>query len=174
VIGWSDRKSGQQLGRSLANGLVLPDPFDVAEVCRAIGDRRRRPIVLTAMPLAALGPCGLWLATDSVDYICYERDTSVPHQQHIALHELGHILCGHGNSQPLHDVLGGLFPQLDNRTLKIMLARRHGMHTDTDESQAEAFAYAVLDRVRRRPPDKTSRAYAPDDQIARLSRILED
>jgi hypothetical protein len=174
VIGWSGGKSKQRRGRSFANALVLPDPFDVSELCHTIGEQRGRSIILAAMPLTALGPCGLWLATDSIDYICYERDTSVPHQQHIALHELGHILCGHGNSQPLHDVLAGLFPQLDSRMLKIMLARRHGMHSDTDESQAEAFAYAVLDRVARRRPDNTPGEPPPDDQIGRLSRILED
>jgi len=166
-------RSAQKRARVLSRTLVLPDPFEVAELCRITGQLRGRPIVPTAMPLAALGPCGLWLAAESVDYVCYEKDTSAPHQQHIVLHELGHILYGHGNCEPLHEVLGGLFPQLDSRTLKIMLARWHNRYSDAHEREAETFAYAVLDRVRRRQPDRT-RTDSADDQIGRLSRVLED
>jgi hypothetical protein len=172
VIRWLGTRPGQKRGQLLADALILPEPFDVTELCRTVGQLRGRPIVLTAMPLAALGPCGLWLATASVDYICYEQDTSTPHQQHIVLHELGHILCGHGNSQPLEDVLDSLFPQLDRRTLQIMLARRHSMHSDPDEQEAETFAYAVLGRVRRR--QLRGRADAEGDQIGRLRRVLEN
>jgi hypothetical protein len=173
VIRWLVRNSGRERGQAVANTLVLSDPFEVSELCRAVGQLRRRPIVLTAMPLAALGPCGLWLATGSVDYICYEQDTSALHQQHIVLHELGHILCGHHSSEPLHDVLGGLFPQLDSGTLRIMLARRHSRYSETHEREAEAFAYVVLDRVRRRQSHRTL-ADPGDDQTGRLSRALEE
>jgi Zn-dependent peptidase ImmA (M78 family) len=150
-----------------ARELPLPDPFDVAELCRDVGRRRGRPIVLAALQLAAAGPCGLWLATDSLDYICYEEHTSRLHQQHIVLHELGHVLCGHGGPIPLEGMLAG--PGTD--AVRIMLARRHSGFHSGHEAEAELFAYTVLDRVaRQRPP----RAGGADDPAGRLARALED
>jgi hypothetical protein len=159
-------------GQVLADNLVLPDPFDLTELCEAVGRRRGRPVILAAVPIAALGPCGLWLATDSVDFVCYERDTSLPHQQHIVLHELGHMLCGHGG-QPVQHALGGLFPDLDERALQIMLARRHDTRSDADEREAELFAYAILARVRRRSAAGTAADDGDDDPLGRLRRVLE-
>jgi len=162
------RRSGSRRLRDLVDGLDLPRPFDVRELCRRVGEGRGRPIVLAPLELAALGPCGLWLATATVDFLCYERDTSPPHQEHIVLHELGHVLCGHGGSEALGDSLGGLFPDLGGDALKIMLARRHLGYADGQEAEAESFAYAVLDRVGDRRPD------GGDGFTARLGKVLED
>jgi len=154
-------------GRSLARALALPTPFDVNELCRRVGLTRRRPIVLAALPLASAGPCGLWLAADAVDLICYEQQTSYLHQQHIVLHELGHILCGHGEPA----AVGELVPQLGANALKIMLARQHASHLTSQERDAELFAYTVMDRAGRVAvpmvdPDR------PDGILDRLGRAL--
>jgi hypothetical protein len=42
-------------------------------------------------------PCGLWLSTPRADHIFHEVDTTPWHRTHIALHELAHILLGHGS-----------------------------------------------------------------------------
>ena len=165
------RSARRQRGPVLAASLKLPDPFDVSELCRTIGRQRGRPIIVSVMPLAALGLCGLWLATEAADHICYESDTSALHQQHIALHELGHILCGHGPATPLHEALAVLFPHLDSKTLKLMLMRRHDSFSISDEWEAETFAYAVLDRVNRSRDERGANA---DDPATELSRVLED
>jgi hypothetical protein len=152
-----------------ARQLPLPNPFDMPTLCREIGRRRGRPIVLAALPLAAAGPCGLWLATDSLDYICYEEHTSRLHQQHIVLHELGHILCGHGGAVPVDMTLAGLFAGPGIEAIRIMLARQHGDYLAAHEAEAERFAYTVLERVARsRPP----RAEGADDPPSRLARAL--
>jgi hypothetical protein len=158
--------------RALARGLGLPDPFDIGELCRTVGTDRGRPIVLAALPMAAAGPCGLWLATATVDMICYERATSALHQQHIVLHELGHILGDHGDPDHVPDLFGGLVPEQGLDALKIMLARQRATHSGDDEQEAELFAFTVLDRVGRRPGrprDPAGASYAD-----RLGRALED
>jgi hypothetical protein len=158
--------------RRLARRLPLPVPFDVTALCRDVGARRGRPIVLTALPLAATGSCGLWLATDTTDYICYELHTSAPHQQHIVLHEIGHVLCGHGGSEPLDTSLAMLFPQLSAQTLRIMLARQHRQYIAADELEAELFAYAVLARIASAP--RRPGTDEPTDQAGRLARALDN
>jgi hypothetical protein len=158
--------------RALARGLRLPDPFDVAELCRTVGADRGRAIILAELPMAAAGPCGLWLATATADVICYERATSALHQQHIVLHEIGHILSGHGEPDQVPDLIGGLGPGVGLDALKIMLARQRATHSGNDEQEAELFAFTVLQRVGRRPT--RPRDPAGTSFAERLGRALED
>lgn len=129
----------------LAAKLDLPRPFDVRELCDRISAERGRPIVLTPLPMTLLGPCGLWLAGEHADIVCYEQNTSALHQEHIILHELGHILHEHSGAE----TMAKLFPDLGDETLRIMLARQHDSFSERAERQAENFAYAVLGRASR-------------------------
>jgi hypothetical protein len=59
------------------------------------------------------------------DIILEEQRTSAPHQEHIALHEIGHILCGHddaatglGREEALR-----LMPSLDPDMVRRVLGR---------------------------------------------------
>ncbi|WP_433652044.1 ImmA/IrrE family metallo-endopeptidase [Micromonospora zamorensis] len=144
--------------RRAVKDLELPRPFDVRTLSQSIARRRDRPIVLTALPLSAAGPGGLWLATDSTDYICYEANTSPLHQQHIVLHELGHLLCGHRGAERIDDFARGLAPQLSETTMAIMFSRHRQSHPDASEMEAELFAYFVLERVGELPgrPDASN------------------
>src|SRR5215210_8113214 len=72
----------------------LPVPFDARAFCDLLAARRGRPIVLC--PVARRGaPSGAWLGGPSTDFIFYARNTSRLHQEHIILHEVSHMLCGH-------------------------------------------------------------------------------
>src|SRR5579859_5865141 len=75
-------------------GIDLPVPLHVPSFCAAVERQRGRQILLRPMH-SETGPCGVWLAGQSTDIIFYEKDTSPLHQQHIILHELSHLLCGH-------------------------------------------------------------------------------
>ncbi|MGW5446082.1 hypothetical protein [Streptomyces asiaticus] len=65
--------------------------------CHHLAAQRARPLRLHPLPAeaAATGACGLWLATDAEDHIFYERRTVPLHQEHIVLHEIGHLLFNH-------------------------------------------------------------------------------
>lgn len=89
---------------------------------------------------------GLWVRADTADYIFYDLRSHPVHQNHIRLHELGHIVLRH-RGQPLHDILpprllatlgqtfpadafGGLFRAFESRQ-------------KLEELEAEVFAHHV-------------------------------
>ncbi|MCK1795565.1 hypothetical protein MTQ01_05990 [Streptomyces sp. XM4193] len=83
---------------STANEVDIPRPFDLDELCARIAARRNRPlrlVPLEGVPDAAT-PCGVWVATTTSDLIFYEPATSPVHKLQIVLHELAHLLLGHG------------------------------------------------------------------------------
>jgi hypothetical protein len=125
--------------------LDIPDPFDAKEMCRLAGVKRGRPILVAPMNLGPAAPCGLWLEAKDADFIFVEADTSGAHQDHIILHELGHVLC-HAHSDTLDaNTLRELFPALDLELVRGALGRSR--YSTTEEREAEIFAHVVLDRV---------------------------
>ncbi|MFE7337014.1 hypothetical protein [Streptomyces griseus] len=62
------------------------------ELCSALSRRRGRPLYLREAPLPKPGPTGMWVEYDDYDVILYQQETTRLHQDHIKLHEIGHIL----------------------------------------------------------------------------------
>jgi hypothetical protein len=124
--------------------LSLPTPFDVRALCEGLAAQRGRPIRL--LPLAGLtGVCGLWIATDTTDFIAYEQHTTPPHQDHIVLHEIGHMLCEHypATVTPAEQARL-LLPSLDPAMVRRVLGRTG--YTSVEEQEAEIFASLVGQR----------------------------
>ncbi|WP_372444786.1 ImmA/IrrE family metallo-endopeptidase [Crossiella equi] len=131
---------------AVVHGLDLPEPFDLQTLCDRIGDSRGRPILLAPISLPTGGPCGLWIATDPVDYIFYEAQTSPLHQRHIVLHEIGHLLCDHHAAPVLsEDASRLLLPSLDPGMVRRVLGR--GCYSAVEEQQAEIIASLVIQRT---------------------------
>lgn len=82
--------------RRLLRSLDVRPPLDVTELCRRLGNHRGRELRLMPWALAIPGPFGIWIETDDFDAIVYQKNTSKSHQDHIILHEVGHIVAGHG------------------------------------------------------------------------------
>ena len=148
--------------RRLAD-LEIQRPFDLATFCARLSERRGRRIVLLPTELPADSPSGLWIKGERHDYVVYERATTPLHQTHIALHEIGHLLCEH--TSPVHDAgvqVDRLFPSLDPALVRRALGRA-GYSTD-EESEAELLASLILRRARLAvgPPPAT-----PTEQILR-------
>ncbi|WP_234312586.1 hypothetical protein [Streptomyces sp. NRRL F-5065] len=103
---------------------------------------RRRLLHLHPLPLQAVaaGACGLWIATDTDDHIFYEQRTARSHQEHIVLHEIGHMLFDH---HALTDVgtLSGLFGDLSPRLVSRILARTN--YSTRQEKEAEMLATLI-------------------------------
>ncbi|MFB7030859.1 MULTISPECIES: hypothetical protein [unclassified Streptomyces] len=72
--------------------LGVTPPLDVEQLCQALSRRRGRPLYLRAVPLPVPGPSGMWIEYDTYDVILYQEGTTRLHQEHIILHEVGHIL----------------------------------------------------------------------------------
>ncbi|MGW5332224.1 regulator component [Streptomyces bauhiniae] len=143
--------------------LGLPDTFDLPALCAALSASRGRP--LRRMPVPGLHDvCGLWIATDSADLIAYEQHTSAPHQDHIVLHEIGHVLCDHfpatlSAAEQARLLLPGVDPALIRRVLG-----RTG-YSSTEEREAEYLASLLGERTRPAQPDTSA--------IGRLRSALE-
>lgn len=125
----------------LLRELQLSGPFSVATLCSRFATYRGRPLYVQALPGAAslTGLCGIWLETDTEDFIFYESHTSQLHQDHIVLHEIGHMLRHHTATDLLPDsVFEDLFPDLDRGTVTRLLGR--SSYSSWQEQEAETVA----------------------------------
>ena len=165
----------RQLRRNCARkveALELPVPFDVHTFCRLIQQARGRMIHLIPRALPTGSPSGLCVSTNAGDYIFYESDTSALHQEHIILHEVGHLLCEHrAASASRREISELLLPGLDPAMIQRVLGR--SAYPVWAEQEAEMIASLILARVERQrleaietvPPD-----IAP--VVARVERSL--
>ncbi|MGP3949922.1 toxin [Streptomyces sp. 7N604] len=133
---------------AIVEQLQIPDPFDINDLCDRLEETRGRAISLAPMPLPVGegSPCGLWVATDDVDYILYQERTSRVHQVHIILHEIGHLLCRHEATPALHDEVSRLLmPTLDPELVRVVLGRTQ--YTSQEERAAELIASLISMRA---------------------------
>ena len=147
--------------RRLLNDLDIQPPLDVAELCRKVGEQRGRPIRLLAHPIPVPGPFGVWISTTGADYILYQQETTKSHQNHIILHELGHLIAGHTSDESDDGLLSQLYPDLEPDAVRRAL-RRTSYDSD-QEREAETVATiilewaSVLDQVAPRASDGPAR-----------------
>jgi hypothetical protein len=128
-------------------GIRVPRPFDLDAFCAEVAASRGRPLVRRPVPgLSAEAPCGMWIATDKADHVFYDPGTSPLHAEHIVLHELAHILCGHSGAD---DAFAKLFPDLDPATVSRVLGRVS--YTSEQEREAEMVASLIRGRAAPQP-----------------------
>jgi hypothetical protein len=124
----------------------MPVPFDARVLCEKVAARRGRPIRLVPMD-GLTGVCGLWVATATTDLIFYEQVTTPPHQEHIILHELSHVLCDHHHSSAaLGSQVDELLPNLDPAMVHRVLGRAG--YSSEEEREAELLASLIRERAR--------------------------
>ncbi|MFH7596304.1 hypothetical protein WDV06_14535 [Streptomyces racemochromogenes] len=140
--------------------LDLAHPFSLDTLCARMADRRGRPIRLHPLPREAAesGVCGLWVGTESVDYVFYEAHTTPLHREHIVLHELGHILFGH------HSLEG---EEVDGRA-PVVLGRTN--YTTRQEQEAEMLASMI--RIHTAGTGHPRPAPGPRGALARLESAM--
>lgn len=164
--------------RELLKQLDISPPLDVHELCRRVGVVRGKPIRLVAYPIPVPGPFGVWIATGSADYILYQQETSPSHQNHIILHELGHIIAGHSSDEsddvllgeldttPSLDVLRARIPELEPDAVRRALRRTS--YDDEHERDAETVATIVLEWA------SVLDTVAPSRELHAAGRALQD
>ncbi|ONI81180.1 hypothetical protein ALI144C_21825 [Actinosynnema sp. ALI-1.44] len=142
---------------ALARTVPLPQPFDARGLCRVLAHERGRPITLTPMNAHDSGVLGLWVATDQTDMIFYEASTTPPHQEHIILHELAHVLCDHHAARlSANELTRMLMPNLDPVMVQRILGRT--TYQAEQEQEAELLASLITQRAQREavPGHRTS------------------
>ncbi|GAA4532565.1 hypothetical protein [Amycolatopsis samaneae] len=130
--------------RRLLRELDIQAPLDVRALCDRLARHRGRPIKLVDYPLPVPGEFGVWFASDTTDYVLYQRETTKTHQDHIILHEVGHIIAGHSSDETDDALLQRLYPDIAPDVVRRALLRR--THYDADqEREAETVATIILE-----------------------------
>lgn len=86
--------------------LGITPPLDVEKLCQALSRRRGRPLYLREAPLPKPGPSGMWVEYEDYDVILFQQETTRLHQDHIKLHEIGHILVAENEEAAAQDSPG--------------------------------------------------------------------
>jgi hypothetical protein len=129
--------------RKLLRELDVRPPLDVPELCRRLAQRRGRPIRLVAYPIRVPGPFGLWFMTDTADVVFYQQETTRPHQDHIILHEIGHIIADHPSDESDETAWDALAPQAPPEGSTRALRRT--CYDSAYEREAELVATIILE-----------------------------
>lgn len=138
---WRSDLEARRTVRLLLRDLGVEAPLDVEELCRRLGDKRGRLIQLVPYALPVPGPFGLWLATTQADIVLFQEETTRGHQEHIILHELGHIISNHEGDESDDVIWRTLIPSLPPETVRRAL-RRTG-YDQQHEREAELVATII-------------------------------
>jgi hypothetical protein len=150
--------------------LRIPVPFDLDEFVADLAARRGKRIELTPVEMPPGAPCGALVTTDDAEFVYYAANTSPLHADHIALHEIGHLVFGHGDDGGVlaEDTRRALLPDLPPELVRRMLGRSG--YSDDNERQAEMFASLVLQRAAASPRSRAGSA--ADVRVDRFRDLL--
>jgi hypothetical protein len=138
--------------RTLDQRIGISMPWDLNTFLDRLEQDRGRPIELVPFSATVPGALrGMWVGTDSVDLIYHEEATSLLHQDHIILHEIGHMVCNHtganlSNAKQVRDLLR---TEAVRGHVETVLGR--GAYTAVEEQEAELVATLILERAARPP-----------------------
>ncbi len=123
----------------------IPQPWDINEWLDCLERARGRGIDLCALTWKPGDATGAWQPRDDHDVIAYPANTSGYHQNHIILHEIGHMLFQHSSRCTLsYEEARRIAPDLDANAYAHQLDHRDGT---VEEYEAEQFAHILHARV---------------------------
>ncbi|MFJ6748754.1 MULTISPECIES: hypothetical protein [unclassified Streptomyces] len=160
--------------KQLIKELALPATTDLRGMCDIVAARVERPVHMVPMSLGGV-VSGMTASTDDSYWIFFEHKTSPWHQAHIVLHELSHLLLGHGQDPSItEDALRMWTPSVDVATamrrmgLTMGFARHHG-YDNLAERETEVLGTLLMERV---APSADERALPLEGQAAELAAAL--
>lgn len=121
----------------------LARPWTIVALIAKLEVDRGRAIVIRDLPtvIDRSGKfCGLWVATDTTDYVFVDAGGGELRRIHVLLHELAHIILKH--EQPAVSVAVELLPDLDPQLIRQVLGRN--AYDDCREYEAELLATHML------------------------------
>ncbi len=137
--------------RAMVDDLDLPPDWTIEEFIAAVERMRGRRIArLPLPPTAPVGLCGLWLACKEYDAIFLRRSPDSTVETHVVLHEIGHMLLGHGQDRPISatewKTLKETVGDIDPATVRA--ARGISSYASNEEYEAELFATLIGSHAR--------------------------
>jgi hypothetical protein len=143
----------------------------VAQLCENVADRRARRLELLPIGLRGTNVHGMLVVTQDADFIVYDQDAPVYHQQHVQLHEISHLLYGHLDEA---DGLRGeqlhvRFPELE--LLGAIKVLQRSDYDDHMERQAETLASALGASLRVQS-DVDDESGLQTEELRRIGRSL--
>ncbi|RJO79953.1 hypothetical protein D5S18_01465 [Nocardia panacis] len=153
---------------ALAHTVSIPHPWRLSDYVERVAAHRGRPITLHPVDAGLLAGdgcgtgSGLWIARRDADLIVYGADTTQWHAEHIVVHELGHMLLGHGAEpepsapavpEQTLAAVAELLPSISLESIAQVLGRTD--YGTARERDAESFADLVMLRALR-PPRRNS------------------
>ncbi|EHK88739.1 hypothetical protein SZMC14600_03506 [Saccharomonospora azurea SZMC 14600] len=139
------RRRCEQLVDDVLARTGIPRPWSVNDWLDRLERVRGRDIDLCALPWSPGAPTGAWQRHRDYDLIAYPDNTAGFHQDHIILHEVGHMLFEHAGRCVLsEDEARSWAPHLRPGAFVHLF----GSATTVDEEdEAERFAHLVHARV---------------------------
>lgn len=157
----------QQRVDELFRRVGVPQPWDVNEFVDRLERHRGRPIDLCPILWTAGGSSGAWRQRADHDVIAYAANTSGFHQDHIILHEIGHMISQHrGHCVLSEDEAQRIAPDLAPAAFAHLLDRSNA---EAEEHEAEMIASLIHQQAGERPRISTDAMAAAEAQ--RLARI---
>ncbi|WP_410673785.1 hypothetical protein [Amycolatopsis sp. cmx-4-68] len=158
----------------LVSELDLTATTTHAELAAQLSTLRGRPIRIQPYPAAFVAearrideplPYGVWVPKPAADYVFFRAETTLTHQRHIILHELGHICCRHVGEDAA-EAGRAESGEPDHASITSAVKRAGGFAEDQEQA-AETFAYLVERQTR---PNLSAAGETP----AARYRLLED
>ncbi|MDX6295899.1 MAG: hypothetical protein QOH50_5122 [Kribbellaceae bacterium] len=136
----------QQRVDDLLRHTGLPYPWDINQFLDRLERHRRRDIDLCAIAWSPGDSCGAWQQRPDHDVIAYAENTSGFHQDHIILHEVGHLISQHrGRCVLSQEDAQRIAPDLAPAALAHLLDPSGGQ---VEEHEAETIAALIHQRAR--------------------------
>jgi IrrE N-terminal-like domain len=168
AVDWSGlRTRCQQRVDELLQHTGVPYPWDINQFLDRLERHRGRDIDLCAISWTVGDSCGAWQQREDHDVIAYAENTSGFHQDHIILHEIGHMILRHrGRCVLSEDEAARIAPDLAPAAFAHLLDRSTGQ---AEEHEAETIASLIHQRVRVRP--QLTIDVVPPAAAQRLARV---
>jgi hypothetical protein len=136
-----------EIARECKNALKklhLPRNVNLNEFAKHVEDGRGKPMLINYRDMGNSGTSGYWIDALDGDWIFVDDSISAEMQEHVFLHELGHIIFNHSGAACLNSSLAEHFPDLDFSEVQIrQVLQRGSNYTDKQENQAEVMAYLI-------------------------------
>ncbi|GAB3674839.1 hypothetical protein [Saccharopolyspora tripterygii] len=162
--------------QELARALPLPTPWDLRTFVAELSEARGRPIELRQVStMESETPCGALISLADRDVIGYVPSTPL-HEEHIILHEVGHLVCGHSDTKLADSPLvAALVPDLPPELIRSVLGRSPSAFDAAAEQQAELVASLYLYRAGRAPapPRRMRKASAPGRTLHEIQATFD-